>query len=71
MDVAVGAFVAAFGLLFAVFASRFSRAGANSSKAISGTSGGRWMGVWNRIVFVVVGLFLALFGLLYAIGGAG
>ncbi|MFF7446796.1 MULTISPECIES: hypothetical protein [unclassified Streptomyces] len=71
MNVAVGIFMAVFGLSFAIFAPRFSRASAASSKELFGTSGGRPMYIWNRTVFVVVGLILAAFGILYAAGVVG
>lgn len=71
MNVAVGIFMAVFGLAFAIFAPRFSRAGAASSKEMFGTTGGKPMQIWNRTVFVVVGLALAAFGILYAASVVG
>jgi hypothetical protein len=71
VNVAVGIFMAVFGLSFAVFASRFSRASAASSEEMFGTSGGKPMQVWNRTVFTVIGIALAAFGVLYAIGVVG
>ncbi|MFJ4812722.1 hypothetical protein [Streptomyces longwoodensis] len=71
MNVAVGIFMTVFGLSFAVFAPRFSRASAASSKEMFGTTGGKPMRVWNRTVFTVTGIALTLFGILYAIGAVG
>ena len=71
MNVAVGIFMTAFGLVFAVFAPRFSRASAASSKEMFGRTGGKPMRVWNQTVFTVIGLFLAVFGILHAIGVVG
>ncbi|MGW3988340.1 hypothetical protein [Streptomyces sp. NPDC004830] len=67
----MGIFMAVFGLSFAVFASRLTRASAASSKELFGTTGGKPMQVWNRTVFTVVGIALAVFGILYSIGIVG
>jgi hypothetical protein len=71
VNVAVGIFMAVFGLAFAVFAPRFSRASAASSREMFGTTDGKPMQVWNRAVFTVIGVVLALFGVLYATGAVG
>jgi hypothetical protein len=71
VNVVVGILIAAFGLAFAIFASRFSRASAASSRELFGNTGGRPMQVWNRIVFMVVGSALAVLGILYVVGAVG
>ncbi|MFE1247524.1 hypothetical protein [Streptomyces sp. NPDC058735] len=60
-----------FGPASAVFAPRFSRAGAAGPKELFGTTGGKPTQIRNRRVFVVVGPTLAVFGLLRTVGVAG
>ncbi|MFH9013403.1 hypothetical protein ACH4C6_18745 [Streptomyces sp. NPDC017943] len=67
----MGIFMAVFGLSFAVFAPRLTRATAASSREMFGTTGGKPMQVWNRTVFTVAGIALAVFGILHAAGVVG